>query len=121
MNALALTLTFLRAWQLKAVAGVSAAVIDMACIKPIDRELLIRYADKTGCFVTAEDHNVIGGLCGAVSEVLAQSCPAVLEAVGIQDRFGRSGEPAELAQAYGITTDGIVEAAKRAISRKAAR
>ncbi len=101
--------------------GISAAVIDMACIKPIDRELLIRYAGKTGCFVTAEDHNVIGGLCSAVSEVLTQNCPVPLEAVGVCDCFGCSGEPPELAEAYGLTTDRVVESAKRALSRKGAR
>jgi transketolase len=100
--------------------GISAAVIDMACLKPIDKELILRYAKKTGCFVTAEDHNVIGGLCGAVSEVLSQNCPVPLEAVGVADTFGRSGEPAELAEVFGLTAANIVAQAKKAVMRKSA-
>ena len=92
--------------------GVSAAVIDMASIKPIDEELIVKYAQKTGRIVTAEDHNVCGGLGGAVSEVLAKKCPVRQEMVGLQDQFGRSGTPEDLAEYYGLTAEKIVEAAK---------
>ena len=101
-----------------AAEGISAAVIDMASIKPIDEALIVSYAEKTGCIVTAEDHNVIGGLGGAVSEVLVRNKPVVQEFVGIQDCFGRSGSPDELGKKYHITADDIAAAAKKAVSRK---
>lgn len=101
-----------------AAEGICAAVINMASVKPIDAALICRYAEKTGCIVTAEDHNVKGGLGGAVAEVLAASKPVPVEFVGIQDVFGRSGEPSELAEVYGLTGETIAAAARKAISRK---
>ena len=98
--------------------GISAAVIDMASVKPIDESLVIAYAKKTGCIVTAEDHNIMGGLGGAVSEVLAKHQPVPQEMVGLQDQFGRSGTPADLAEYYGLTAEKIVEAAKKCMQRK---
>ena len=68
--------------------------------------------------MTAEDHNVMGGLGSAVAEVLAKNRPAPIEFVGIQDQFGRSGEPAQLAEVYGLTVQDIVKAAKKALTRK---
>ena len=93
--------------------GISAAVLDMASIKPIDEELIIKYAKKTGRIVTAEDHNVMGGLGGAVSEVLVKNYPVRQEMIGLQDQFGRSGTPEDLAEYYGLTAERIVEAAKK--------
>ena len=93
--------------------GISAAVLDMASIKPIDEELIIKYAKKTGRIVTAEDHNVMGGLGGAVSEVLVKNYPVRQEMIGLQDQFGRSGTPEDLAEHYGLTAERIVEAAKK--------
>lgn len=90
--------------------GVGAAVIDMACVKPIDEALIVEFARKTGFVVTAEDHNVLGGLGGAVAEVLAKSCPTKMAMVGVQDRFGCSGSPAELADCYGLTARSICDA-----------
>lgn len=98
--------------------GISAAVINMASIKPIDAELICQYAEKTGCIVTAEDHNVKGGLGGAVAEVVVANKPVPMEFVGIQDVFGRSGSPAELSEVYGLTVDAVVAAAKKAVARK---
>jgi transketolase len=98
--------------------GVSARVINMSTIKPIDSELLERCAVETGCFVTAEDHNVIGGLGSAVAEALVQTRPCPIEFVGVKDTFGESGEPDELAEKYGLTAPHIAEAARRAIARK---
>lgn len=98
--------------------GISAAVINMASIKPIDAELICKYAEKTGCIVTAEDHNVKGGLGGAVAEVVVANKPVPMQFVGIQDVFGRSGEPAQLAELYGLTSEAVVEAAKKAIAAK---
>lgn len=87
--------------------GISAAVLDMASIKPIDEDLLVQYAKKTGYIVTAEDHNVLGGLGSAVSQVLARKAPTVMDFVGVQDRFGRSGDPGELATLFGLNAEAI--------------
>ena len=98
--------------------GVSARVVNMATIKPIDTELLARCAGETGAIVTAEDHNVLGGLGGAVAEALAATRPCPVEFIGIKDVFGASGEPEELATLYGLTAPHIAKVAKRAIARK---
>jgi transketolase len=87
--------------------GVSVAVIDMHTIKPIDRDLIIHFAAKTGRIVTAEDHSVIGGLGSAVAEVVAETGNACLKRVGIQDCFGRSGSRQALAEYFGLTAEGI--------------
>lgn len=98
--------------------GVSARVINMATIKPIDADLLLTAARETGALVTAEEHSVIGGLGSAVAEVLVRQMPVPVEMVGIQDRFGQSGKPAELLKEYGLTSNDIAAAAKKAIARK---
>lgn len=108
----------LEAAEKLAAEGIQAAVINMASIKPIDAELICRYAEKTGCIVTAEDHNVKGGLGGAVAEVVVGNRPVPMEFVGIRDQFGRSGSPAELAEQYQLTAESVVAAAKRAIAKK---
>jgi transketolase len=101
-----------------AAQGISARVVNMATIKPIDAELVARCAAETGAIVTAEDHNTIGGLGGAVAEALVQSRPCPVEFVGVRDVFGESGEPEELAEKYGLTAPGIVSAALRVLARK---
>ncbi|HAH11108.1 MAG TPA: transketolase [Alphaproteobacteria bacterium] len=101
-----------------AVDGVSARVVNMATLKPIDTELLTRCALETGCMVTAEDHNVHGGLGSAVAEALVQSAPCPIEFIGVKDLFGQSGEPEELAEVYGLTAPYIAAAARRVIDRK---
>jgi transketolase len=98
--------------------GVSARVVNMPTIKPIDRDLLTRCASETGCFVTAEDHNIYGGLGSAVAEALAGTRPRPIEFVGVKDTFGESGEPEQLAEMYQLTAQHIARAAKKAISRK---
>jgi transketolase len=100
------------------IAGIDARVINMSTIKPIDSGLLQRAALETGCFVTAEDHNMFGGLGSAVAEVLATSLPCPIEIIAVTDRFGQSGEPEELAERYGLTAPFIAAAAKRAVARK---
>lgn len=99
--------------------GVSAAVINIATIKPIDREIIIDAAKKTGAIVTAEEHNVIGGLGSAVSEVVTEEYPVPVLKVGTQDVFGRSGNPAALLKLYGLDDETIVKTAKAAIEKKA--
>lgn len=98
--------------------GIHARVVNMATIKPIDVDLLTQCAAETGCMVTAEDHNIHGGLGGAVAETLAQTQPVPIELVGVRDTFGESGEPEELAEKYGLTGPHIAAAARRAIARK---
>jgi transketolase len=109
----------LEAADLLAQNEISARVVNMATIKPIDGELLARCAEETGCIVTAEDHNIHGGLGGAVAEALAATRPCPIEFVGVRDTFGASGEPEELAILFGIGSGHIAEAAHRAIARKA--
>ena len=101
--------------------GISARDINMPTIKPIDAALLEAASRETGCMVTAEDHNIFGGLGGAVAESLAQTTPCPIEFVGVRDVFGQSGEPGELATHYGLTGPFIADAARRAIARKKAR
>jgi len=109
----------LRAADTLAAGGVNARVVNMPTIKPIDSALLAECAAETGAFVTAEDHNIHGGLGGAVAEALARCAPAPIEFVGLNDRFGESGEPEELADACGIGAGAIAAAARRVIARKA--
>jgi transketolase len=101
-----------------AAEGISARVVNMSTIKPIDTDLLTRCAQETGCIVTAEDHNIHGGLGSAVAEALAQHHPTPIEMIGVQDTFGESGEPEELAEKYHLTGPHIAQAARRAIQRK---
>jgi transketolase len=89
--------------------NVSVAIIDMASIKPIDADLLCEYAAKTGYIVSIEDHNVLGGLGGAIAETLVRRCPVKMDLLGVQDLFGRSGEPSELAERYGLNSGTIVK------------
>ena len=98
--------------------GISARVVNMPTIKPIDAALLSACAIETGAMVTAEDHNIHGGLGGAVAEALARTTPCPVEFVGVQDTFGASGEPEELAHHFGISAPFIAAAARRAIARK---
>lgn len=98
--------------------GIEAEVIDMHTIKPIDKELLIKTAKKTGAVVTAEEHNIIGGLGGAVAEVLGEEYPVPMVRVGIKDTFGQSGKPMELVKLYNIDADDIVLAVKHAVEKK---
>ncbi len=108
----------LAARDLLANEGISAQVIDICTIKPIDRELLLASASKTGAVVTAEEHNIIGGLGSAVAEVLCEGLPVPLRRVGVEDQFGRSGKVPALLEYYGLTAENIVRRAKEAIAMK---
>lgn len=108
----------LEAAEMLAKEGINARVINIHTIKPIDREILVNAAKETGAIVTAEEHNVIGGLGSAVAEVLTEECPVPVLKVGVQDTFGESGKPNELLEAYGLTAKNIVEKAKKAINCK---
>ncbi len=98
--------------------GISASVIDIHTLKPLDEELLIADASKTGAVVVAEEHLIWGGLGSIVSQALGRKKPVPTEFVGVNDVYGESGKPEELFEKFGLTSAAIVDAAKRAISRK---
>ena len=98
--------------------GISASVVDMHTVKPLDTDLIDQQISTCGCIVTAEDHSVIGGLGGAVAEYLATTSPTPLEMVGVKDKFGQSGASSDLMSTMQLTADDIVSAARRSISMK---
>ena len=98
--------------------GISARVTNVHTIKPIDKEDIIEAAKTTGCIVTAEEHNIFGGLGSAVAEVVCENCPVPVLRVGVEDKFGKSGKVPALLEAYGLTTENIVAKAKAAIAAK---
>ena len=98
--------------------GISAEVINMSTIKPLDDEAIIASASKTGCVVTAEEHSIIGGLGSAVAECLSANIPTPMERVGVRDTFGESGDPGELMKKYGLTANDVITAAENAIKKK---
>ena len=104
--------------EMLAAEGISAEVINIHTVKPLDDALVIASASKTGAVVTAEEHSVIGGLGSAVCDTLAENCPVPVIKVGVQDSFGRSGKVPELLEIYGLTAKNIAESAKQAISKR---
>ena len=98
--------------------GIKARVVNMHTIKPLDRELIIRCAGETGAIVTAEEHSIVGGLGGAVAEVLGENKPVPMARVGMKDMFGESGKPEELLEKYGLTSKDISSAVRNVIKRK---
>lgn len=98
--------------------GISAEVINIHTIKPLDADAILKSVTKTGCIVTAEEHNYLGGLGESISGVLAQNKPAPQEFVAVNDVFGESGTPEALMEKYGLNAKSIVEKAKKAVSRK---
>jgi len=104
--------------ELLAQEGISAQVINCHTVKPIDKETLIKAAQKTKAVVTAEEHQVMGGFGSAVAEVLSQNAPVPMRFVGVQDTFGQSGDPDVLMKAYGLKAENIVQAAKEVIKIK---
>ncbi len=108
----------LKAKDILASEGISARVINIHTIKPLDEEIVLAAAKETGAIVTAEEHNIIGGLGGAVSEVISENCPVPVMRVGVEDKFGHSGKVPALLEMYGLTPENIVEKAKKAISLK---
>lgn len=108
----------LEAVKLLSEEGISARLLDMVSIKPIDEEALVKGAMECGAVVTAEEHNIIGGLGGAVCEVLSGRHPVPVKRVGVKDTFGESGKPELLMAKYGLTAADIVRAAREAIAMK---
>ncbi|SDH02512.1 transketolase family protein [Propionivibrio dicarboxylicus] len=108
----------LQAEKLIAEKGYSVRIVEMATVKPIDKEEIVKSAMLTGCVVTAEEHNVIGGLGAAVAEVIATLCPVPMKIVGINDTFGESGHHEELLDKYGLSVGDIVENVLEVIKSK---
>lgn len=98
--------------------GISAAVIDMFTVKPLDEALVIEYAKKTGCVVAVENHNKIGGLTSAVSECLSENCPVVMGHVAVEDEYGEVGPVDYLAERFGLTAEHIVEVVEKTVAKK---
>ncbi|HHW57117.1 MAG TPA: transketolase family protein [Clostridia bacterium] len=92
--------------------GIKATVVNIHTIKPIDKDLIVEVAKKTGKVITAEEHNIIGGLGSAVCEVLSEEYPVKVKRIGIKDQFGQSGSPKELLKHYGLTAEDIIKAVK---------
>jgi transketolase len=97
---------------------ISAAVVNMHTIKPLDKELLLEMAQKTGTLVTVEEHSVIGGLGSAVAELVSENFPVPVIRVGINDTFGESGTPEALLKKYGLTAENLILAGKAALQKK---
>lgn len=111
----------LEARELLAAEGISARVINIHTIKPIDGELLACAAAETGAIVTAEEHNILGGLGSAVAESVAETCPVPVLRVGMNDTYGHSGSVPALLERYGLTAAHIAETAKAAVAKKASK
>ena len=108
----------LAAAETLAAQGVNARVINMATIKPIDKELVIAAAKETGVIVTVEEHSIIGGLGSAVAETVCEACPVPVIRVGVEDKFGASGPAVEMLKIYGLCAENIVEKTKAALALK---
>ena len=108
----------LEAAEALGAGGISAAVIDMVSVKPLDGELLLQHASSTGAVVVAEDHQASGGLYGAVAERLALDCPCRMDAVAVMDSFGTSGTPEQVREWYGLTSAAIAGKAERLLRGK---
>ena len=100
--------------------GINAEIINIHTIKPLDTDAVIASIRKTGCAVTAEEHNVLGGLGDSIAQTAAKSFPIPIEMIGTQDTFGESGKPTELLKKYGLDTEFIVAAAEKVLARKKA-
>jgi len=98
--------------------AVPVVVINIHTIKPLDADTILKYAKEVGAVVTVEEHQIAGGLGSAIAEVLAAECPVPMEFVGVRDRFGQSGTPAELIDYYGMGVASVVAAIKKAYARK---
>ncbi|MBQ8898205.1 MAG: transketolase family protein [Clostridia bacterium] len=109
----------LEAAEMLAAEGISAAVVNIHTVKPLDEKTVLEYAAKTRAVVTAENHSIVGALGGAVAEVLSEKCPTVMRRVGIKDRFGEVGKLSYLEKVMGMTPADIAAAAKEAVAAKA--
>ncbi len=113
-----MTAQAIKAAELLDKEGISARVVHIATVKPLDREVVLKAAEETGAIVTAEEHSIIGGLGGAVAEFLAENHPTPIKRVGVRDRFGTSGKAEELIKYFGLTPEDLADAAREVIARK---
>ena len=107
-----------QAREILAKEGISARVIDMHTIKPLDEELVLKAAKETGAVVTSEEASVLGGLGGAVAELLAENCPVPVVRHGVNDTFGRSGTAAAVLEHFGLTPEALADKCRRAVAMK---
>ena len=110
--------TSVEAAKALAAEGISVELINIHTIKPLDEAAVIKSLSKTGCVVTAEEHQINGGLGDSIANVASRNCPVPHEFIAVQDSFGESGTPMQLLQKYGLTKENVIAAAKRAITRK---
>lgn len=115
-----MTAQALAAAELLLKEGVSARVVHIATIKPLDQDMILKAAMETGAIVTAEEHSIIGGLGGAVAEFLGEHCAVPIKRIGIRDRFGTSGKAEELMKYFGLLPQDLAEAAREVLARKRA-
>ncbi|HYA55397.1 MAG TPA: transketolase C-terminal domain-containing protein, partial [Nitrososphaerales archaeon] len=108
----------LKAAESLKAGGISASVVDTHTVKPIDSGTILRFAQKCGRVVTAEEHNILGGMGSSVAEVLGEGHPAPMKRVGVMDTFGESGDPGELLKKYGLTAASIEQAASGLVHSK---
>jgi transketolase len=106
------------AYETLRAQGISARVVNMHTIKPIDRDIIVKAARETGAIVTCEEHNILCGLGSAVCEVVSEEWPVPVKRVGIEDKFGKSGKPELLLEMYGLTAENIVIKSKIAMALK---
>lgn len=108
----------LEAAEMLAKDGISARVINIHTIKPLDTELILKAAKETGCIVTCEEHSIIGGLGSAVAECVSESCPVPVTRIGVNDTFGHSGPAVALLKEFGLCADNIAAVTKQAVAKK---
>ncbi len=107
-----------QAWEILKEKGISAEIINIHTIKPLDKEAILASAKKTKCVVTAEEHMLNGGLGDSIAQLLVRECPLPMEMVGVDDSFGESGTPAQLMEKYGLNAEAIVTAVEKVMKRK---
>ena len=110
--------TAIEAGKILEAKGISVEIINIHTIKPLDTEAVLASIKKTGCAVTAEEHNIIGGLGDSIAQVAAKNWPVPIEYIGTNDTFGESGKPKDLLVKYGLDADHIVAAADKVMARK---
>ena len=108
----------LEAAQALAAEGIDVRVINIHTIKPLDKDIILKAARETGAIVTAEEHNIIGGLGSAVAEAVCEGCPVPVLRVGVEDRFGKSGKVPPLLEEYGLTVENIADKLRAAVKMK---
>jgi transketolase len=108
----------LKAYDILKSKGLDVAIVNVSTIKPLDAKLVVEYAKKTHRVITAEDHNIIGGLGGAVAEVLGEEFPCLMKRIGVHDKFGESGKPDELYRKYGLNGEAIAEEVAGLLKKK---